>query len=281
MGKNRLEAFSDGVLAIIITIMVLELKIPEGQGIDALLLILPTFLSYILSFVYVGIYWNNHHHLLHTLQKVTGPVLWANHHLLFWLSLVPFASGWMGANPSAKVPAALYGIVLLMASIAYNVLQKMIINAEQGSSTLKQAIGNDTKGKVSMLAYLTASGLAIIQPWIAQALYVILALLWLIPDRRIEPDARGRAVAGGPRAQEHRVRFLRGVLCAAARVHLGGLRDAPGDPRRGGGHHGGAHEPGRAAPAPGGVRRALLQDRGHRGGAGALLRHRMSGADDI
>ena len=150
------------------------------------MLIFPTFLSYILSFIYVGIYWNNHHHLLHTLQKVTGPVLWANHHLLFWLSLVPFASGWMGANPSAKVPAALYGIVLLMASIAYHVLQKMIINAQQRSSTLKQAIGNDTKGKVSMLVYLTASGLAIIQPWIAQALYVILAMLWLIPDRRIE-----------------------------------------------------------------------------------------------
>ena len=186
MGKNRLEAFSDGVLAIIITIMVLELKIPEGKGIEALLLIFPTFLSYILSFIYVGIYWNNHHHLLHTLQKVTGPVLWANHHLLFWLSLVPFASGWMGANPSAKVPAALYGIVLLMASIAYHVLQKMIINAQQRSSTLKQAIGNDTKGKVSMLVYLTASGLAIIQPWIAQALYFILAMLWLIPDRRIE-----------------------------------------------------------------------------------------------
>lgn len=186
MGKNRLEAFSDGVLAIIITIMVLELKIPEGQGIASLLLILPTFLSYILSFIYVGIYWNNHHHLLHTLQKVTGPVLWANHHLLFWLSLVPFASGWMGANPSATVPAALYGIVLLMASIAYNVLQKLIINTEGVSSTLKQAIGNDTKGKISMLAYMIASGLAIIQPWIAQALYVILALLWLIPDRRIE-----------------------------------------------------------------------------------------------
>ena len=186
MGKNRLEAFSDGVLAIIITIMVLELKIPEGQGIDALLLVLPTFLSYILSFVYVGIYWNNHHHLLHTLHKVTGPVLWANLHLLFWLSLVPFASGWMGANPDATVPVALYGVVLLMASIAYNVLQKLIINTEGASSMLKQAIGNDTKGKISMLAYMTASTLAIIRPWIGQALYVILALLWLIPDKRIE-----------------------------------------------------------------------------------------------
>lgn len=186
MGKNRLEAFSDGVLAIIITIMVLELKIPEGQGVDALLLVLPTFLSYILSFVYVGIYWNNHHHLLHTLHKVTGPVLWANLHLLFWLSLVPFASGWMGANPDATVPAALYGVVLLMASIAYNVLQKLIINTEGVSSMLKQAIGNDTKGKMSMLAYMTASALAIIRPWNAQALYVILALLWLIPDKRIE-----------------------------------------------------------------------------------------------
>lgn len=186
MGKNRLEAFSDGVLAIIITIMVLELKIPEGQGVDALLLVLPTFLSYILSFVYVGIYWNNHHHLLHTLHKVTGPVLWANLHLLFWLSLVPFASGWMGANPDATLPAALYGVVLLMASIAYNVLQKLIINTEGVSSMLKQAIGNDTKGKISMLAYMTASALAIIRPWIAQGLYVILALLWLIPDKRIE-----------------------------------------------------------------------------------------------
>ncbi|HEX5352343.1 MAG TPA: TMEM175 family protein [Trichococcus sp.] len=186
MGTNRIEAFSDGVLAIIITIMVLELKIPEGQGVDALLLVLPTFLSYILSFVYVGIYWNNHHHLLHTLHKVTGPVLWANLHLLFWLSLVPFASGWMGANPDATVPAALYGVVLLMASIAYNVLQKLIINTEGVSSMLKQAIGNDTKGKISMLAYMTASALAIIRPWIAQGLYVILALLWLIPDKRIE-----------------------------------------------------------------------------------------------
>jgi uncharacterized membrane protein len=186
MGKNRLEAFSDGVLAIVITIMVLELKTPEGQGVESLLSILPTFLSYILSFVYVGIYWNNHHHLLHTLQKVTGPVLWANHHLLFWLSLVPFASGWMGGNPSAPVPTALYGIVLLMASIAYHLLQKLIINSGQGSPMLKQAIGNDIKGKVSMLAYLIASGLAIVNPWIAQALYVILALLWLIPDRRIE-----------------------------------------------------------------------------------------------
>ena len=186
MGKNRLEAFSDGVLAIIITIMVLELKIPEGKGIDALLLILPIFLSYVLSFIYVGIYWNNHHHLLHTLQKVTSTVLWANLHLLFWLSLVPFASGWMGANPSATVPTALYGIVLFMAAVAYHVLQKMIINAEGVSSMLKQAIGNDTKGKVSMLAYMIASGLAIIRPLIAQAVYVILALLWLIPDRRIE-----------------------------------------------------------------------------------------------
>lgn len=166
--------------------MVLELKIPEGQGVDALLLVLPTFLSYILSFVYVGIYWNNHHHLLHTLHKVTGPVLWANLHLLFWLSLVPFASGWMGANPDATLPAALYGVVLLMASIAYNVLQKLIINTEGVSSMLKQAIGNDTKGKISMLAYMAASALAIIRPWIAQALYVILALLWLIPDKRIE-----------------------------------------------------------------------------------------------
>ncbi|WP_107995568.1 TMEM175 family protein [Trichococcus paludicola] len=186
MGKNRLEAFSDGVLAIIITIMVLELKIPEEQGIEALLLMVSTFLSYVLSFIYVGIYWNNHHHLLHTLHRVTGPILWANLHLLFWLSLFPFASGWMGANPSAAVPSVLYGMVLLMASIAYHVLQKLIINTEGGNSILKQAIGKDRKGKISMLAHIAAAGLAMIQPWVAQALYAIVALLWLIPDRRIE-----------------------------------------------------------------------------------------------
>ena len=186
MGKNRLEAFSDGVLAIIITIMVLEMKVPQGQGAADLLSVFPTFLSYILSFIYVGIYWNNHHHLLYTLHKVTGPVLWANHHLLFWLSLIPFSSGWMGEKPLASVPTALYGLVLFMASIAYHLLQKQIITAEGGQSPLKQAVGKDRKGKISMFCYMIAVGLALIEPWIAQSLYALLALMWLIPDRRIE-----------------------------------------------------------------------------------------------
>ena len=186
MGKERLEAFSDGVLAIIITIMVLEMKVPHGETIEALAPLVPVFLSYVLSFVYVGIYWNNHHHLLHTAQKVTGGVLWANLHLLFWLSLFPFATGWMGENHFAALPTALYGVVLLMAAIAYWLLQRRIVAIHGRESTLALALGNDIKGKLSPLLYLSAIGLAFVNPWIANAIYVSVALMWLIPDRRIE-----------------------------------------------------------------------------------------------
>ena len=186
MGKNRLEAFSDGVLAIIITIMVLELKVPHGEALSALLPLLPVFLGYVLSFVYVGIYWNNHHHLLHTVQRVSGSILWANLHLLFWLSLFPFATGWMGENHFAPLPTALYGVVLFMASMAYLLLQSLIVSSEGEQSMLKQAIGRDWKGKVSVLSYLTAIGVSYWLPRMAQLLYVAVALLWLIPDRRIE-----------------------------------------------------------------------------------------------
>lgn len=186
MGTNRLEAFSDGVLAIIITIMVLELKVPHDASLSALWLLWPVFLSYILSFVYLGIYWNNHHHLLHTTHRVSGAILWANLHLLFWLSLIPFVTGWMGENHFASAPMAFYGIVLLMAAIAYWILQRAIM-AEQGhDSLLAIAIGNDLKGKLSPLLYAIAIPAAFIQPWIAGAIYVTVALLWLIPDRRIE-----------------------------------------------------------------------------------------------
>jgi uncharacterized membrane protein len=186
MGKNRLEAFSDGVLAIIITIMVLELKVPHGEALAALLPLLPVFFGYVLSFVYVGIYWNNHHHLLHTVQRVSGPILWANLHLLFWLSLFPFATGWMGENHFAPLPTALYGVVLFMASVAYLLLQSLIVASAGEQSTLKRALGRDWKGKASLLAYLTAIGVAYWLPRMAQLLYVVVALLWLIPDRRIE-----------------------------------------------------------------------------------------------
>jgi uncharacterized membrane protein len=186
MGKNRLEAFSDGVLAIIITIMVLEMKVPRGDTFSALLPLLPVFLSYVLSFVYIGIYWNNHHHLLYTVRQVSGPILWANLHLLFWLSLFPFATGWMGQNHFAPLPTALYGVVLLMASLAYLLLQQHIIDGEGERSTLKRAVGSDWKGKVSVLAYFSAVGASFWVTWIAQALYIAVALLWLIPDRRIE-----------------------------------------------------------------------------------------------
>ncbi|MFO1371903.1 MAG: TMEM175 family protein [Candidatus Competibacteraceae bacterium] len=186
MGKNRLEAFSDGVLAIIITIMVLEMKVPHGEKLDALLPLVPVFLSYVLSFIYVGIYWNNHHHLLHTVHKVSGPILWANLHLLFWLSLFPFATGWMGENHFAPLPTAIYGVVLLMAGIAYLILQHFIIVLEGEHSVLKRAIGRDWKGKASQLSYLAAIGASFWSPGLAQALYVLVALLWLVPDRRIE-----------------------------------------------------------------------------------------------
>ena len=186
MGKNRLEAFSDGVIAILITIMVLEMKVPHGEGIETLVPVIPVFLSYVLSFVYLGIYWNNHHHMLHATQKVTGLMLWANLHLLFWLSLIPFATGWMGENRFAAAPSALYGAVLLMAAVAYLILQQLIIASQGPDSILKKAIGGDWKGKLSLLLYAAASPLAFWWPWISLGLYVVGALLWLIPDRRIE-----------------------------------------------------------------------------------------------
>lgn len=186
MGKGRLEAFSDGVLAIIITIMVLELKVPHSAGIDALLPLIPVLLSYVLSFVYVGIYWNNHHHLLQTCKKVTGSILWANLHLLFWLSLFPFTTAWMGENHFAEVPTAAYGVVLLMAAIAYVILQYLIISSEGSDSLLKRAVGKDWKGKSSPMIYLIATLSTFWSPGLAQGLYVLVALLWLVPDRRIE-----------------------------------------------------------------------------------------------
>jgi len=186
MGKTRLEAFSDGVIAIIITIMVLEMKVPHGESPESLLPLLPVFSSYVLSFLYVGIYWNNHHHMLHACVKVSGAVLWANLHLLFWLSLFPFVTGWMGENHFAPVPSALYGAVLLLAAIAYWVLQQTIIATEGDSSILKAAIGSDWKGKLSPLLYVVAIASTLWVKWVAQVIYVLVALLWLIPDRRIE-----------------------------------------------------------------------------------------------
>jgi uncharacterized membrane protein len=186
MGKNRLEAFSDGVIAIIITIMVLEMKVPHGEGIETLVPLIPIFLSYVLSFVYLGIYWNNHHHMLHASQKVTGSMLWANLHLLFWLSLIPFATGWMGENHFAAAPSALYGVVLLMAAATYWILQQLIIASQGPDSILKKAIGGDWKGKLSLVLYAAAIPLAFWRQWISLGLYVFVALLWLIPDRRIE-----------------------------------------------------------------------------------------------
>jgi uncharacterized membrane protein len=186
MGTNRLEAFSDGVIAVIITIMVLEMKVPHGEGMEALVPVIPTFLSYILSFVYLGIYWNNHHHMLHACQKVTGSMLWANLHLLFWLSLIPFATGWMGENHFAAGPSALYGVVLLMAAVAYWILQQLIIASQGPDSILKKAVGGDWKGKLSPILYAVAILVAFWWQWVSLSLYVFVALLWLIPDRRIE-----------------------------------------------------------------------------------------------
>ncbi len=186
MEKNRLEAFSDGVLAIIITIMVLELKVPRGDDLSALKPLLPVFLSYVLSFLYVGIYWNNHHHMLHVTRHVGGGILWANLHLLFWLSLFPVTTAWMGQNPLASTPAAVYGAVLLMAAIAYYVLQRAIIAKQGPSSMLAAAIGGDWKGKLSPVIYVIAVILAFVNTWIAGSLYFFVALIWIIPDRRIE-----------------------------------------------------------------------------------------------
>jgi uncharacterized membrane protein len=186
VGKNRLEAFSDGVIAIIITIMVLEMKVPHGDSLATLAPLIPVFLSYILSFVYIVIYWNNHHHMLHACTRVSGGVLWANLHLLFWLSLFPFATGWMGENHFAATPSALYGVVLLAAAIAYWILQQTIIAAEGAESPLKAAVGTDWKGKLSPLIYLAGIASTFWWPWVAQALYVAVAAVWLVPDRRIE-----------------------------------------------------------------------------------------------
>jgi TMEM175 potassium channel family protein len=186
MKTTRLEAFSDGVLAIIITIMVLELKVPHAVDLSALKPMLPVFLSYVLSFIYLGIYWNNHHHLFQATEEVSGGILWANLHLLFWLSLFPFTTAWMGENHLATIPTAVYGFVLLMAAIAYLVLQRTIIAKEGRKSLLAQAIGKDRKGKISPLLYLAAIPLAFVNSWIAGGLYVCAALLWLIPDPRIE-----------------------------------------------------------------------------------------------
>jgi uncharacterized membrane protein len=186
MEKNRLEAFSDGVMAIIITIMVLELKVPSGDGLTALQSRLPVFLSYVLSFIYVGIYWNNHHHMLHSTKHVSGGILWANLHLLFWLSLFPVTTAWVGENHAAPVPTAVYGFVLLMAAIAYYILQRTIIAHQGRGSLLAAAIGTDWKGKLSPVLYLAALPLAFVNSWIASGIYMFVALLWLIPDRRIE-----------------------------------------------------------------------------------------------
>ncbi len=186
MGKTRLEAFSDGVLAIVITIMVLELKVPHDPSLSAVTALLPVFLSYVLSFVYVGIYWNNHHHMLHACTRVTGSILWANLHLLFWLSLLPFVTGWMGENHFASIPSALYGVVLLCAAVAYWMLQQTIIASQGADSPLRRAVGSDWKGKLSPLLYIVAITLTYFLPLAGQLVYVGVALLWLVPDRRIE-----------------------------------------------------------------------------------------------
>jgi uncharacterized membrane protein len=186
VGNERISAFSDGVIAILITIMVLELKVPEGTNLTALRAVLPVFLAYVLSFVLIGIYWSNHHHMLNLTDRITGGILWANLHLLFWLSLMPFVTAWMGENHFAAVPTALYGVVLAAAGIAYYVLEHTIIRSQGASSRLKAAIGNDTKGKISIVLYLLGILLAFVHQFLADAFYVAVAVMWLIPDRRIE-----------------------------------------------------------------------------------------------
>ena len=186
MGKDRLTAFSDGVIAIIITIMVLELKVPHGESIDALAPLIPVFLSYVLSFIYLAIYWNNHHHLLHTVARVDGLILWANCHLLFWLSLIPAATAWMGDNFLAPIPTAVYGGVLLMPAIAYYLLQKAILRKDGTHSLLATALGKDIKSKISPVLYVAGIVLAFVAPWLSVAIYIFVAVIWLVPDRRIE-----------------------------------------------------------------------------------------------
>jgi uncharacterized membrane protein len=186
MTKSRLEAFSDAVIAIIITIMVLEIKVPHGDTFAVLRPLLPVFLSYAMSFVFLGIYWNNHHHLLQAVRQVTGGVLWANLHLLFWLSLIPFVTGWMGENHFAALPVALYGVVMLLAGTAYFILTRVLLTVHTRDSELAIAIGNDFKGKISLVIYTVGVLLAMVNSWLACALYVLVSIIWLIPDRRIE-----------------------------------------------------------------------------------------------
>ena len=186
MGKARLEAFSDGVIAVIITIMVLEMKVPHGDELATLQPVIPVFVCYVLSFVYVGIYWNNHHHMLHAARKVDGRILWANLHLLFWLSLIPFVTGWMGENHFAPMPVALYGTVLLLCAISYYILSRMLIRHDGASSTLARAFGKDFKGRISVAIYVAAIALAFTYHWLSVALYFAVAIMWLVPDRRIE-----------------------------------------------------------------------------------------------
>ena len=190
MGKDRLAAFSDGVIAIIITIMVLELKVPHGADWAALRGVAPNFVAYVLSFVYLAIYWNNHHHLLHTVTRVDGLILWANSHLLFWLSLVPAATAWMGENFLAPLPTAVYGVSLLMPAIAYQLLQRAIVHQQGKHSVLASALGNDFKGKLSPLLYAAAVALAFVDAWLSIAIYALVAVMWLVPDRRIEKALR-------------------------------------------------------------------------------------------
>jgi uncharacterized membrane protein len=190
MSKGRLEAFSDGVIAILITILVLELQVPHGADWQALRPLLPVFLTYVLSFVFLGIYWNNHHHMLHTADRINGKILWANLHLLFWLSLVPFITGWMGQNHFAPAPTAAYGVVLLMAAIAYTILKNAIVAEHGPGSRLASAVGSDAKGKLSIALYALAIACAFVEQWVSDGLYVLVALMWLVPDRRIESKLR-------------------------------------------------------------------------------------------
>ncbi|MFN0118152.1 MAG: TMEM175 family protein [Elusimicrobiota bacterium] len=194
MTKSRIEAFSDGVLAIIITIMVLEMKVPHGTELTALVPLIPVFLSYVLSFVFLGIYWNNHHHLLQAVKQVNGGILWANMHLLFWLSLVPFTTAWMGENHFAQYPVALYGLNLLLAGTAYHILARMLVLAHGKDSVLATALGTDLKGRISLVMYIVAVPMTLINSWISLTLYILVAIMWLVPDRRIE-----KGLSAGPR----------------------------------------------------------------------------------
>ena len=190
MSKTRLEAFSDGVFAILITIMVLELKIPHGDDWAALQPVLPVLAAYVLSFAFLGIYWNNHHHMLHAAERVNGPILWANHHLLFWLSLVPFVTGWMGENHYAPVPTAAYGVILVMSAVSYTLLQKAILLHHGPESKLARAVGSNGKGKLSLALYVSAVPLAFVNQWLSDAIYVAVAIIWFLPDRQLEAQHR-------------------------------------------------------------------------------------------